>query len=230
MSARILIVEDEAPLAEVLRYNLEGEQFETEIARDGRQALMALNENPPDLVVLDWMLPELSGLDVCRAMRRKPELRAIPVIMLTARGDELDRVRGLDAGADDYMSKPFSPLELIARIRAVLRRAHPRPEFEPLRVGSVEMDLETHRVRRGGRDVRLAPTEYRLLKVFLEHPGRVYSREQLLDLAWGRDIYVESRTVDVHIRRLRVALNAGGGEDLIRTVRSAGYALEPAKA
>lgn len=230
MSLRILIVEDEAPLAEILRYNLEDEKFETAIARDGREALIALDENRPDLVVLDWMLPELSGLDVCRTMRRKPELRSIPVIMLTARGEEHDRVRGLDAGADDYIAKPFSPRELTARIRAVLRRANKISEFEPLCGGGVEMDLEQHRVRRDGREVSLAPTEYRLLKVLMERPGRVYSREQLLDLVWGMDIYVEPRTVDVHIRRLRKALNAESGNDLIRTVRSAGYAFDPANA
>lgn len=230
MSPRILIVEDEAPLAEVLRYNLEGENFETDVARDGREALIALDENRPDLVVLDWMLPELSGLDVCRTMRRKPELRAIPVIMLTARGEEHDRVRGLDAGADDYLAKPFSPRELTARIRAVLRRTNRVSEFEPLAGGGVEMDLEQHRVRRDGSEINLAPTEYRLLKVLMERPGRVYSREQLLDLVWGRDVDVEPRTVDVHVRRLRKALNAEGGNDLIRTVRSAGYAFEPANA
>ena len=227
---RILIVEDEAPLAEILRYNLEGEQFETEIARDGLEALIALDEHRPDLVVLDWMLPELSGLEVCRTMRRKPELRNIPVIMLTARGEEDDRVRGLDAGADDYIAKPFSPRELTARIRAVLRRASKRLDPEPLRAGGVEMDLEQHRVRRDGRDINLAPTEYRLLKVLMDRPGRVFSREQLLDLVWGRDIYIEPRTVDVHVRRLRKALNASGDRDLIRTVRSAGYAFEPANA
>ena len=227
MSPRVLVVEDEPPLAELLRYNLEDEGFETEVARDGREALFALDERRPDLVVLDWMLPELSGLDVCRTVRRKPELRDIPVILLTARAEERDRVRGLDAGADDYISKPFSPRELTARIRAVLRRARMPTGREPLRAGNLEMDLESHRVRRDGREVRLAPTEFRLLKVLLERPGRVYSRAQLLDLAWGRDIHVEPRTVDVHIRRLRRALNAGGGAELIRTVRSAGYSFEP---
>ena len=230
MTARILIVEDDPPLAEVLRYNLEGEGFRTEHAADGREALLSLEEQAPDLVVLDWMLPELSGLDVCRAMRRKVELRSVPVIMLTARGEEYDRVRGLDSGADDYITKPFSPRELIARIRAVLRRAAAVPEGEPLRAGGIVLDIETHRVHRGEREVTLAPTEFRLLKVLMERPGRVYSREQLLDLVWGRDIYVESRTVDVHIRRLRIALNAGGAPDLIRTVRSAGYSLDPANA
>lgn len=226
MSTRILIVEDEAPLAEVLRYNLEDENFETEVVRDGREALMVLDENRPDLVVLDWMLPELSGIDVCRTIRRKPELRGIPVIMLTAKGEEHDRIRGFDAGADDYISKPFSPRELMARVRAVLRRSGVRSEFEPLTGGGVEIDLERHRVRRDGIEVKLAPTEYKLLKVLMERAGRVYSREQLLDLVWGRDIYVEARTVDVHIRRLRKALNSAGGDDLIRTVRSAGYSFD----
>lgn len=230
MSPRILIVEDEPPLAELLRYNLEGEKFETEVARDGREAMIALDENRPDLVVLDWMLPEFSGLDVCRTMRRKPEFRDIPVIILTARGEERDRVRGLDAGADDYIPKPFSPRELTARIRAVLRRSGAHTGDKPLRVGGLEMDLESHRVRRDGREVHLAPTEFRLLKVLMQRPGRVYSRGQLLDLVWGRDIYVEPRTVDVHVRRLRVALNADSGQDLIRTVRSAGYSFEPAAA
>ena len=223
----ILVVEDEAPLAEVLRYNLEGEGFRVAVAGDGRAALEKLEESPPDLVVLDWMLPEVSGLEICRTMRRRPELRSVPVIMLTAKGEETDRVRGLDAGADDYVVKPFSPKELVARVRAVLRRTKAGASGEPLRAGPIEMDLETHRVRRDGVEVALAPTEFRLLRVLLERPGRVYSREQLLDLVWGRDIYVEARTVDVHIRRLRVALNANGAKDVIRTVRSEGYSLEP---
>ena len=223
----ILVVEDEAALAEVLRYNLEGEGFRVTVAPDGRTAMEKLEESPPDLVVLDWMLPEVTGLEICRTMRRRPELRDVPVIMLTAKGEEHDRVRGLDAGADDYVVKPFSPKELVARVRAVLRRTKAGAGGEPLRAGPLEMDLETHRVRRDGAEVALAPTEFRLLRVLLERPSRVYSREQLLDLVWGRDIYVEARTVDVHIRRLRVALNQNGARDLIRTVRSEGYALEP---
>ncbi len=223
----ILVVEDEAALAEVLRYNLEGEGFRVTVAPDGRTAMEKLEESPPDLVVLDWMLPEVTGLEICRTMRRRPELRDLPVIMLTAKGEEHDRVRGLDAGADDYVVKPFSPKELVARVRAVLRRTKAGAGGEPLRAGPLEMDLETHRVRRDGAEVALAPTEFRLLRVLLERPSRVYSREQLLDLVWGRDIYVEARTVDVHIRRLRVALNQNGAKDLIRTVRSEGYALEP---
>ena len=222
----ILVVEDESALAEVLRYNLESEGFKVAVAHDGRSAMEQLEDTHPDLVILDWMLPEMSGLDICRTMRRRPELRDVPVIMLTAKGEEYDRVRGLDAGADDYVVKPFSPKELIARVRAVLRRTKAGASGEPLRAGPLEMDLEAHRVRREGNDVALAPTEFRLLRVLMERPGRVYSREQLLDLVWGRDSEVELRTVDVHVRRLRVALNANGAIDLIRTVRSEGYSLE----
>ena len=222
----ILVVEDESALAEVLRYNLESEGFKVAVAHDGRSAMEQLEDSHPDLVILDWMLPEMSGLDICRTMRRRPELRDVPVIMLTAKGEEYDRVRGLDAGADDYVVKPFSPKELIARVRAVLRRTKTGASGEPLRAGPLEMDLEAHRVRREGNEVALAPTEFRLLRVLMERPGRVYSREQLLDLVWGRDSEVELRTVDVHVRRLRVALNANGAIDLIRTVRSEGYSLE----
>ncbi len=222
----ILVVEDESALAEVLRYNLESEGFKVAVAHDGRSAMEQLEDTHPDLVILDWMLPEMSGLDICRTMRRRPELRDVPVIMLTAKGEEYDRVRGLDAGADDYVVKPFSPKELIARVRAVLRRTKAGASGEPLRAGPLEMDLEAHRVRREGNEVALAPTEFRLLRVLMERPGRVYSREQLLDLVWGRDSEVELRTVDVHVRRLRVALNANGAIDLIRTVRSEGYSLE----
>ena len=222
----ILVVEDESALAEVLRYNLESEGFKVAVAHDGRSAMEQLEDTHPDLVILDWMLPAMSGLDICRTMRRRPELRDVPVIMLTAKGEEYDRVRGLDAGADDYVVKPFSPKELIARVRAVLRRTKAGASGEPLRAGPLEMDLEAHRVRREGNEVALAPTEFRLLRVLMERPGRVYSREQLLDLVWGRDSEVELRTVDVHVRRLRVALNANGAIDLIRTVRSEGYSLE----
>lgn len=222
----ILVVEDESALAEILRYNLESEGFQVAVVHDGRAAMEQIEDAPPDLVILDWMLPEMSGLDLCRTMRRRPELRDVPVIMLTAKGEEYDRVRGLDAGADDYVVKPFSPKELVARVRAVLRRTKAGAGGEPVRVGPLEMDLEAHRVRRDGAEVALAPTEFRLLRVLMERPGRVYSREQLLDLVWGRDSEVELRTVDVHVRRLRVALNAKGAADLIRTVRSEGYALE----
>lgn len=229
MQPLILIVEDEADLVTLLSYNLEKEGFRTAAAYDGDEALLIANEQRPDLLLLDWMLPHRSGLDVCRQLRRASKTRDIPIIMLTARGEEGDRVRGLDSGADDYLVKPFSNSELLARIRAVLRRAAPRMAEEILGYGDVEMDLAAHRVRRGGRDIHLGPTEFRLLRHFMQHPGRVFSREQLLDVVWGHDVYVEPRTVDVHIRRLRKALNEGGMNetpDLIRTVRSAGYALD----
>jgi len=222
----LLIVEDESALVELLRYNFEKEGFKVTTAMDGEAALIAVDEARPDLVVLDWMLPHVSGLEVCRQLRRKPETRDLPIIMLTARGEESDRVRGLEVGADDYVAKPFSPSELIARVRAVLRRSKPSTAQDLLTFGDLVMDLSAHRVLRGGRPIHLGPTEFRLLRFLLERPGRVYSREQLLDAVWGRDIYVEPRTVDVHIRRLRKAINAQGDADLIRTVRSAGYALD----
>jgi len=225
-SPLVLIVEDESALVAMLRYNLERENFAVEEAANGEEALSKLEERPPDLVLLDWMIPLVSGLEVCRQIRRSPSLRGTPVILLTARGEEADKVRGLDSGADDYLVKPFSMSELIARIRALLRRAKPEIGAERLAYADLTMDLAAHRVTRHGRPVRLGPTEYRLLRFFLEHPGRVYSREQLLDQVWGRDVYVELRTVDVHIRRLRKAINQDGGADLIRTVRSAGYALD----
>jgi len=227
MKPRILIVEDETAVVTLLRYNLEREGFEVDAALDGREALIAVDENPPDLVLLDWMLPEMSGIEVCRQLRRKPASKSIPVIMLTARGEEYDTVRGLDAGADDYVTKPFSPAELVARMHALLRRSRPVLADEKLLAADISMDLASHRVHRSGDEIKLGPTEFRLLRHLLEYPGRVFSREQLLDAVWGRDVYVEPRTVDVHIRRLRKALNDGGRVDLIRTVRSAGYALEP---
>lgn len=223
----VLVVEDEADLATLLSYNLEKEGFRVATARDGEEGLLQARDLAPDLILLDWMLPLMSGIEVCRQLRRLPATKATPIIMLTARGEEADRVRGLDSGADDYVAKPFSPGELMARVRAVLRRAAPALATETLTYDDVEMDLTAHRVRRGGRDVHLGPTEFRLLRHFMQHPGRVFSREQLLDQVWGRDIYVEARTVDVHIRRLRKALNAeDGSNDIIRTVRSAGYALD----
>jgi two-component system, OmpR family, phosphate regulon response regulator PhoB len=228
-SPTILLVEDEAALVALLRYNLEREGFAVLEAPDGDEALLQAREQKPDLILLDWMLPLVSGIEVCRQLRRHPETRAIPIIMLTARGEEGDKLRGLDSGADDYVTKPFSPSELIARIRAVLRRARPAPADEVLRYGDVVMDLAAHRVRRNGRELHLGPTEFRLLRFFLENPGRVFTREQLLDRVWGRDIYVEPRTVDVHIRRLRKAINGPKERDLIRTVRSAGYALDAEK-
>jgi two-component system phosphate regulon response regulator PhoB len=226
MKPRILIVEDEPALVEMLRYNLEKEGFDVATAQDGEAGLTAVEESKPDLILLDWMLPHVSGLEICRQLRRKQSTRTLPIIMLTARGEESDRVRALDVGADDYVTKPFSPGELTARIRAVLRRAHPESAANILTYGGVVMDLGSHRVTRDSRACHLGPTEFRLLRFLMEHPGRVYSREQLLDAVWGRDIYVEARTVDVHIRRLRKAINAPGQRDLIRTVRSAGYALD----
>ncbi|TXH31876.1 MAG: phosphate regulon transcriptional regulatory protein PhoB [Rhodospirillaceae bacterium] len=222
----ILIVEDEAALVTLLRYNLEREGFRVLEAGNGEEALLLIKEQRPDLVLLDWMLPILSGIEICRQIRRSPEHRLTPVIMLTARGEEADKLRGLEVGADDYVTKPFSPSELVARVRAVLRRAKPQPQGETLSYRDLTMDLITHRVRRTGREIHLGPTEFRLLKFLMENQGRVFSREQLLDSVWGRDIYVEPRTVDVHIRRLRKAINIDGAPDLVRTVRSAGYALD----
>ncbi len=224
----ILVVEDEAALVTLLRYNLEREGFRVAEARDGEEAMLQIAEQMPDLVLLDWMLPLMSGIEVCRQLRRLPETRRLPIVMLTARGEEGDKLRGLDAGADDYVTKPFSPSELIARVRAVLRRARPEREGETLQYQDLVMDLASHRVRRNGREVHLGPTEFRLLRHLLENQGRVFSREQLLDMVWGRDVYVEPRTVDVHIRRLRKAINADVEKDLIRTVRAAGYALDHA--
>lgn len=226
MKPHILIVEDEPPLVEVIRYNLEKEGFRASVAVDGEEAMMLVDEDKPDLVILDWMLPRLSGIEVCRQLRKKGEGRNLPIIMLTARSEEGDRVQGLDSGADDFMAKPFSPKELIARVRAILRRSRPSLSEERLTYADIVMDLATHRVTREERPIHLGPTEFRLLRVLLERPGRVFSREQLLDTVWGRDIYVETRTVDVHILRLRKALNEGGGADIIRTVRGAGYALD----
>lgn len=226
MKPYVLIVEDEPGIVEMLRYNLEAADFETEVAWDGDEALVALAERQPDIVLLDWMLPGVSGIEVCRQIRRRRETRNLPVIMLTARGEEADRVRGLESGADDYVTKPFSPSELVARVRAVMRRAKPTVDAETLTFADLTMDLLSHRVQRNGRSVHLGPTEYRLLRHLMEHPGRVYSREQLLDAVWGHNVYVEARTVDVHIRRLRKALNAEGERDPIRTVRSAGYSLD----
>jgi len=222
---RVLIVEDEDAQAEVLRYNFDREGFEVLLAGDGDEAMLAAEEQQPDLVLLDWMLPGTSGISVCQQLRARPETRALPIIMLTARSEEGDRIRGLDSGADDYVVKPFSPSELVARVRAVLRRSRPALTEEVLSCQDITMDLATHRVTRGGRSIHLGPTEFRLLRLFMEKPERVFSREQLLDKVWGRDIHVELRTVDVHIRRLRKALGEHGDEDVIRTVRGAGYAL-----
>jgi two-component system phosphate regulon response regulator PhoB len=226
MKPLVLVVEDEAPLATLLRYNLEREGFEVCEAGDGEEALTQIAERNLDAVLLDWMLPLVSGIEVCRQIRRAPRTRALPVIILTARGEEGDRVRGLNSGADDYVVKPFSPSELIARLRAVMRRAQPSAAEEMLNYADVAMDLVAHRVSRAGKAVHLGPTEFRLLRHFMQHPGRVFSRGQLLDSVWGQDAEVELRTVDVHIRRLRKALNAEGDGDIVRTVRSVGYALD----
>lgn len=216
---RILLVEDDPNLAELVRYNLEREDFEVETTPDGEEALLLARETPPDLVVLDWMIESLSGIEVCRRLRRLPETANVPIIMLTARVEEEDRIRGLETGADDYITKPFSPRELAARVSAVLRRVRPALAGGSLSYADIEMDTAAHRVRRGGKAVPLGPTEFRLLRHFLEHPGRVFSRERLLDAVWGQDTDIELRTVDVHIRRLRKAINDNGGADVIRTVR-----------
>ena len=226
MKPHVLVVEDEDDIVTLLRYTLEREGFRVSAAANGEEALLLCREQMPDLVLLDWMLPLLSGSDVCRQLRRTDDTAGIPVIMLTARGEETDRVRGLDAGADDYITKPFSLVEVVARIRAVLRRTRPGSQVSQLTFADLAMDLASHRVTRNGRTIHLGPTEFRLLRHFMEYPRRVFSRTQLLDRVWGRDVYVEVRTVDVHIRRLRKALNGDGEMDLIRTVRSAGYALE----
>ena len=223
---RILLVEDDAALAELLIWQFEREEFEVEHTTDGEEALLLARENPPDVVLLDWMIESLSGIEVCRRLRRMPDTANVPIIMLTARGEEEDRVRGLDTGADDYVTKPFSPRELVARVGAVLRRVRPALAGEHLSYADIEMDMVSHKVRRAGTAIALGPTEFRLLKHFLEHPGRVFSRERLLDSVWGRDSDIELRTVDVHIRRLRKAINIPGCADIIRTVRSAGYALD----
>ena len=223
---RILVVEDDASLVELLVFHFEREDFEVEHTPDGEEALIMARESPPDLVILDWMLESLSGIEVCRQLRRIPETANVPIIMLTARGEEGDRIRGFETGADDYVTKPVSPRELVARTTAVLRRVRPALVGEQLVYADIEMDVASHKVKRGGAPVALGPTEFRLLRHFLEHPGRVFSRERLLDSVWGQDSEIELRTVDVHIRRLRKAINAGAKADIIRTVRSAGYALD----
>jgi two-component system phosphate regulon response regulator PhoB len=220
-----LIVEDEAALVELIRYNLVKEGYEVATATDGEEALLLIEERQPDIVLLDWMLPKLAGIEVARRLRSKAATRNLPIIMLTARAEESDRIRGLDIGADDYMTKPFSMSELTARIRAVMRRIRPALAEDIVVVGDISMDRAAHKVARAGVDIHLGPTEFRLLDYFIQHPGRVFSREQLLDAVWGSDVYVETRTVDVHIGRLRKALSKGGADDPIRTVRSAGYAL-----
>jgi len=222
----VLVVEDEAAIVTMLRYNLEKQGFRVDEAADGQEALTRIAEERPDLVLLDWMLPSLSGIEVCRQIRRRNATRDLPVIMLTARSEDQDAVRGLNIGADDYITKPFSIDALLARMRALLRRANTVPSKGRLNFHDLMMDLSAHRVQRNGRALHLGPTEFRLLEFFMQHPQRVFSREELLDAVWGRDIHVEPRTVDVHIRRLRKSINGPGELDVVRTVRAAGYALD----
>lgn len=221
----VLIVEDEPAQREVLGYNLEAEGYRVSRAEDGEQGLLLVDEDAPDVIVLDWMLPSVSGIEVCRQLKMRNDTRAIPIIMLSARSEEVDRVRGLETGADDYVVKPYAVAELMARVRTQLRRVRPSTVGQVLEFDDIRLDSETHRVTRAGDDLKLGPTEFRLLATFMEKPGRVWSREQLLDRVWGRDIYVDTRTVDVHIGRLRKILTADGGADPVRTVRGAGYAL-----
>ncbi len=225
MNAKVLVVEDDEPIALLLRYNLEAEGFRVHVVGRGDEVEVAIAEDPPDLIILDWMLPGLSGLELCRRLRSAKYQRSIPILILTARAEEADRVRGLTTGADDYVVKPFSVPELMARIRAILRRTNPERLADALSVEDILLDREAHRVTRNGREIRLGPTEFRLLEYLMENPGRVFSRTQLLDGVWGRDVYVDERTVDVHIGRLRKAINRGKEKDLIRTVRGAGYAI-----
>lgn len=225
MTPHVLVVEDEDALAELLQYNLKKEGFRVSLAADGDEAMILVEERQPDVIVLDWMLPKISGIEVCRRLRSRQETRNLPIIMLTARGEEADRIRGLDTGADDYIVKPFLMKELFARVRAVLRRIRPGLADDKVSHGDITIDRVSHRVLRQGEEIHLGPTEFRLLDYLMQHPGRVFSREQLLDAVWGADVYVEARTVDVHIGRLRKALAKVDGPDPIRTVRSAGYAL-----
>lgn len=227
MPAKVLVVEDDANLAELVCYNLASGGFETLCTPDGETALEMVRDEAPDVVILDWMLLNLSGIEVCRRVRANPATASLPIIMLTARTEEADRIRGLDTGADDYVTKPFSPRELVSRVQAVLRRVRPALTGGRLEYAGIDMDTAAHRVTRNGRAIQVGPTEFRLLRHFLEHPGRVFSRQQLLDAVWGRDVEVEERTVDVHIRRLRVAININDTlPDVVRTVRAAGYALD----
>ncbi len=221
----ILVIEDEAPQREILVYNLESQGFRVSEAATGDEGLLLLSEDKPDVLVLDWMLPNVSGIEICRQIKTKPETRDLPVIMLSARSEEVDRVRGLETGADDYVVKPYSVSELMARVKTQLRRARPTLAGQVLAFEDIELDAETHRVTRGGEQLKLGPTEFRLLSTLIEKPGRVWSRDQLLDRVWGRDIYVDTRTVDVHVGRLRKALTQFGGQDPVRTVRGAGYSL-----
>lgn len=221
----VLVVEDELAQREVLAYNLEAEGFSVSKAASGDEALLLVDEDSPDIIVLDWMMPNLSGIEVCRRLKTRPDTRSIPIIMLSARSEEVDKVRGLETGADDYVVKPYSVVELMARVRSQLRRVRPATVGLRLEFDDIILDSETHKVSRDNKPLKLGPTEFRLLSTFMEKPGRVWSREQLLDRVWGRDIYVDTRTVDVHIGRLRKALTQHGGNDPVRTVRGAGYAL-----
>ena len=229
MGPLILIVEDEPPLVEMLKYNFESAGFRTSVATDGQEALFQAEELSPDLILLDWMLPEYSGIEICRKLRDRDATKSVPIIMLTARSEEDDRILGLNSGADDYVVKPFSPKELVARVQATLRRSQPGFAEDKLVYADLTMDLDAHKVFRSEMPIHLGPTEYRLLQVFMQRPTRVFSREQLLDRVWGRDIYVEERTVDVHIRRLRKALNENDRPNIIRTVRGGGYSLDETK-
>ena len=226
MKPYIIIAEDEDALGTLLSYNLEKEGYDVGIATDGDEALVMVKERLPDLLVCDWMMPKVSGIEVCRRLRQQTATRNLPIVMLTARSEETDRIRGLDTGADDYVVKPFSMVELMARIRAVLRRIRPALSEDRVEFGEISVDRLSHRVQRSGRDIHLGPTEYKLLDYLMQYPRRVFSREQLLDAVWGNDVYVEARTVDVHVGRLRKALNNGDQFDPIRTVRSAGYSLD----
>jgi len=225
IAPKIMVVEDEEPLGVLLRYNLEAEGYQVEIVTRGDEAEIRLQENAPDLLVLDWMVPAISGIELCRRLRMRPETQRLPIIMLTARGEESDRVRGLATGADDYLVKPFSTPEFMARVRALLRRAKPEVLSSVLKVGDIMLDREAHRVYRKKNEIKLGPTEFRLLEFMMRHPGRVFSRGQLLDNVWGETIYIDERTVDVHVGRLRKAVNNGRMADVIRTVRGAGYAI-----
>ena len=226
MSIKILVIEDDLSLTQLIKYNLEQESYAVKIEMDGEEGLLTAQTELPDLILLDWMLPNLSGIEVCRRLRRGKSTKSIPIIMLTARSEENERIRGLDTGADDYITKPFSPKELVARIKAILRRIRPAFSEETLEYAGIVMDLSYRKIKRDGESIHLGPTEFNILKFFMENPRRVFSREQLLDMVWGNDIYVEARTIDVHIRRLRKALNEAGKPNIIRTVRSAGYSLD----
>ena len=225
IAPRIMVVEDEEPLGVLLRYNLESEGYQVEVVTRGDEAEIRLQENVPDLLVLDWMVPAVSGIELCRRLRMRPETERLPIIMLTARGEESDRVRGLSTGADDYLVKPFSTPEFMARVKALLRRAKPEVLSSVLKVGDIVLDRESHRVYRKKSEIRLGPTEFRLLEFMMRHPGRVFSRSQLLDNVWGETIYIDERTVDVHVGRLRKAVNNGRMPDVIRTIRGSGYAI-----